>query len=367
MMLSETILKQTPLYSEHQLLHARIVPFGGWEMPIQYEGILSEYEHTRKGTSLFDTCHMGEFFIEGDFKKSGLDRIVTQRIWDMPLKTCRYGLSLNEQGGVIDDLIVYRLAEEKWMVVVNGATTDKDAAHFQSHLAGRGAFRNASSEIGKLDVQGPQSRDILKKIIPGIEKLEYYTFDYFDFLGQNNIVSRTGYTGELGYEVYFPWIRMKELWKKILENKNVKPAGLGARDVLRLEMGYSLYGQELDEHISPLEAGLSKFIDFEKDFIGQGTLLKQKSEGLKRKLVCFVSQTRQSPRHNHKIFSADAKEAGIVTSGTFSPALKRGIGMGFVASDSGAKKSSLLFGDEKNKVAAEVTGRPFYKNGSLKT
>ncbi len=366
-MLPETsVLKRTPLYSEHQKLHAKVVPFGGWDMPVSYEGILSEYEHTRKSVSLFDICHMGEFLIDGDPQKCGLDRVVTQRLSDMPIKTCRYGLALNDNGGVIDDLIVYRLEQEKWMIVVNGATTDKDAAHFLRHLTVRNVFKNISPLTGKLDIQGPASRDALSTLIPGIQKLNYFEFDYFNFLGERNIVSRTGYTGELGYEVYFSWERTPELWQKILENPAVKPAGLGARDVLRLEMCYSLYGQELEENISPLEAGLEKFIDFEKDFIGKNALLKQKKDGVKRKTIYFTSETRQSPRHHYKIFSSEGKEIGIVTSGTFSPALKRGIAIGFVAVNADLSSGEIYFGEENSKVAGQLSKRPFYRQGSLK-
>jgi len=366
-MLSQETLKRTPLFEEHAALSARIVPFGGWEMPVSYEGIIAEYDQTRKSVSVFDTCHMGEFLIEGDCQKSGLNRIVAHAISDMPLKTCRYGVMLNEKGGVIDDLIVYRLDKEQWMIVVNGATMEKDAHHMVSHLTKAALFKNISSKTGKLDVQGPLSRDVLKSFIPGIERLEYFGFDTFEFLGERNIVSRTGYTGELGFEVYFPWGKTRELWRKVLADKRVKPAGLGARDCLRLEMCYSLYGQELDETISPLEAGLEKFIDFNKDFIGHGALLAEKKKGVPRKIVYFTSETRQSPRHNHKIYLPNGKEIGIVTSGSFSPALQKGIGIGLIRREADITEGKILFGDEKSKIAASPSQRPFYKNGSLKS
>ena len=365
-MSTDTVLKQTPLYREHLTLGARLVPFGGWEMPVSYDGILLEYERTRKNVSIFDICHMGEFIIEGDLLKSGLDHIVTHKISDMPIKTCRYGTMLNAQGGVIDDLIVYRIENEKWMIVVNGATTQKDEENFKRHLNSSAVFENISHLTGKLDLQGPGSRDVLKIFIPGIEKLNYYEFDHFDFLGERFIVSRTGYTGELGFEIYFPWEKISQLWRKLLEDEKIKPAGLGARDVLRLEMCYSLYGQEIDETISPLEAGLSKFVDLEKDFIGRDALLKQKNDGPKRKLIYFSSQPRQSPRHNHKIYLNDGKEIGIVTSGSFSPALKQGIGIGFVGQEYDLKGKKLFVGHEKNKIAVEIASRPFYKYGTLK-
>ncbi len=367
MIVHET-LKRTPLFDIHVSLKAKMVPFGGWEMPLQYAdaGILAEYESTRRKVAVFDTSHMGEFLVEGDAQKSGLDRIVTQAVKDMPVKTCRYGACLNEQGGVIDDLIVFRIKEDKWFIVVNGATTAKDAAHFMKHITAPGKFKDISSQIGKLDVQGPLSRDVLKPLIKGIERLEYYTFDEFDVLGEKVIVSRTGYTGELGYEIYFPWNKISELWREIFKDKRVKPAGLGARDVLRLEMGYSLYGHELLENIAPLEAGLKKFVDFKKDFIGKEILVEQEKRGIPRKLVAFRAENRRSPRAEQKIFSTDSQEIGIVTSGTFSPALTRGIGLGFVAGEYAQVGKKILVGDQKDTIPAEITARPFYENGTLK-
>lgn len=358
-------LQQTPLYVDHLRLKARMVPFAGWAMPLQYEGILTEYEQSRKGVSVFDTSHMGEFLIEGKAQDSGLDRIVTQRIHDMPPKTCRYGMMLNSQGGISDDLIVYRLSETKWMIVVNAADMESKAQHFKRNLTAQTTFKNVSSETGKLDVQGPLSRQVLEELVPAIRTLEYFTFDEFNLLGHNVIISRTGYTGELGYEIYFPWKDLFLLWQRLLENQKIKPAGLGARDVLRLEMGYSLYGQDLSPAISPLETGLNPFLDFEKDFIGKQALLEQKRSGVKRKMIFFASHNRQSPRHHYKIFSDD-KEIGVVTSGTFSPSLKKGIGMGLVAGAGDLKGKKLYVGDRKDRIKVYLTQRPFYKNGSLR-
>ncbi len=373
-MLSQETLKQTPLHEEHLHLGAKMVPFAGWEMPVQYEGILVEYESTRRQCSLFDTSHMGEFLITADDKESGLNRIVTQRLFDIPLKTCRYGMALNDAGGILDDLIVYRIAPEEWMIVVNGATTDKMAEHFARHLSPRSKFRDVSHSLGKLDIQGPLSREILKTIVKGrwggsggVEALDYYAFDFFEMLSEKVIVSRTGYTGELGYEIYFPWEKTPELWREILKNNKVKPAGLGARDVLRLEMGYSLYGHELDETISPLEAGLKKFVDLEKDFIGREALLRQKDEGVQRTLVGFASESRKSPRSQQVLYTLSGERIGVVTSGTFSPGLQRGIGMGFVSTQGLRKEDQLFVGDEKSKMPVRLMPRPFYKGGSLKS
>lgn len=359
-------LKKTPLYEKHLLLKAKMVGFGGWDMPVQYEGILAEYEKTRKAAAVFDTSHMGEFVIEGDCAKSGLDRLVTMAISDMPLKTCRYGFLLNEKGGVIDDLIVFRLEKEKWFIVVNASTIEKDAGQFQRHLTPQSHFQDISSATGKIDFQGPLSREILSSLVADIKKLDYYTFDFFNLLGENVLISRTGYTGELGYEIYYPAEQIGKVWDVLLKNDKVKAAGLGARDVLRLEVGYSLYGHELSDDISPLEAGLERFVDFNKDFIGRDILAKQKQEGLKRKSIGFISQSRRAPRAEQKLYNVSGKEIGVVTSGTFSPGLEKGIGIGFVGCDEFQKGATILFGNEKNKEQASISGKIFYKNGTLK-
>jgi aminomethyltransferase len=364
-MSSSTELLRTPLNEIHRQLNAKMVPFGGWEMPVQYAGIMAEYEATRQQVTVFDTSHMGEFLIDGDARKNGFDQLVTQPIDDMPVKTCRYGALLNEQGGVMDDLIVYRLAVDRWMVVVNGATMEKDAKQFQQHLTREANFRNISFQTGKLDVQGPASRKVFSSLVEDLEKLDYYTFDYFNVLGENVIVSRTGYTGELGYEIYFPWDRVSQVWQWLLD-AGVKPAGLGVRDVLRIEMGYCLYGHELSEQIDPLTAGLSRFIDWQKDFIGKAALEKIKKEGPEQKLACFVSDSRRSLREGHQIFSPQNDLVGRVTSGSFSPSLTRGIGLGFVDKNFGGPESPVLVGEEGRFFPARISRRPIYQNGSLK-
>jgi len=257
--------------------------------------------------------------------------------------------------------------DEKWFLVVNGATTEKDAAHLKKYAQCAQLFEDVSQKTAKLDLQGPLSREILSKLVENIEKLNYYTFDFFDCLGENVIISRTGYTGELGYEIYYPWDKVPALWKEILTNHQVKPAGLGARDVLRIEMGYSLYGHELGEEFTPLESGLSRFVDLEKDFIGREALLKQKKEKeLSRKIIGFISESRRSPRAGVKIYSEKDEEIGIVTSGTFSPSRKNGIGLGFISYDYSEKGTRIFIGDDKNKFPAVISNKTFYNNGSLK-
>lgn len=359
-------MQQTCLFEEHIRLDARMVPFGGWSMPVQYEGILAEYQHTRKAVSVFDISHMGEFVIEGDAQASGLDAIVTMSIKTMPIKSCRYGAILNAQGGVIDDLIVFRLMDKKWFVVVNGATTAKDATHFQKHLKERAVFRDVSLSTGKIDVQGPLARDVLSALAPGVETLEYYTFDHFYLLGEHVLISRTGYTGELGYEIYYPWDKTLNVWQALIADDRVKPAGLGARDLLRIEMGYSLYGHELSEEISPLEAGLTRFVDFNKSFYGKEALEQQRQQGVLRKIKGFISSSRRSPRADHQIFSSDRKVIGVVTSGAFSPYLNRGIGIGFIQENDDGIGQQIFFGDNKHKFEAVIARKPFYTQGSLK-
>jgi aminomethyltransferase len=359
-----TALKNTPLSAFHESLGAQMAPFAGWNMPIQYEGIINETLATRKSVCAFDICHMGEFLIKGHYKKSGLDRIISAPLENLAIGACRYSSILNAEGGIIDDLIVYRKGLQEWMIVINAATIEKDKAHFLKNLTPETHFEDPSCALGKIDLQGPLSRSVLETFIPTAKNLKYFTFCETDVCNEKNIVSRTGYTGELGFEIYASDSHIQTVWKKLLENKLVKPAGLGARDVLRLEMGYSLYGQDIDETITPLEAGLEKFIDFEKDFIGKDALLKQKKQGLKRQRFFFKSLSRRSPRHLHKIYLKN-REIGLVTSGTFSPHLECGIGMGF-ASQALEIGENISFGDERIKIEAVVCEKPFVKKTSIK-
>ncbi len=361
-------LKLTPLTQEHQKLGAQMGPFGGWLMPIQYSGILTEHAWTRQQVSLFDICHMGEFLIDADAQKSGLNRIVSANLEVMSVGSCRYTSMLNESGGIIDDLIVYRLKIDQWMFVVNASRIDIDAAHIKRHLSKDAKFEDLSARLGKLDLQGPLAHEVLRQLLGSrISALTYYTFDHFVLLGENNVVSRTGYTGELGYELYLSNEKIAGLWNLLLKDNRVKPAGLGARDTLRLEMGYTLYGQDIDENITPLEAGMEKFIDLKKDFIGRDALIAKDKSGDARKLVYFSTESRRAPRHNYKIYSGN-KEAGVVTSGSFSPSLSYGIGMGYVAAgcDKLGTKISIKDAAGSLEIPATIINKPFYRRSSLK-
>lgn len=357
-------LKTTPLFEKHKRLGAKIEAFAGWSMPIQYHSIISEHNWTRSSCSLFDTCHMGEFIVYGEPKESSLDSIVTVNLANMEIGKCSYGFMLNEQGGVIDDLVVYKLAQDKWMLVVNAGPLVKDEVHLRKHL--KTNIENGSEDTAKLDLQGPFSRDVLRDLVgPDIDRLKYYRFDYFPILGGKVLISRTGYTGELGYELYIGSERVRELWDLLLSDKRVRPAGLGARDTLRLEMGYPLYGQDMDEETTPIEAGLVRFVYLEKEFIGRSALLKQEKEGAKKGLVCFMANSRRSPRHNYKIY-VDEKEIGFVTSGAFSPSLSCGIGMGYINPDYYKIGSKIVIRKGRIEIEATITKRPFYKRGSLR-
>jgi aminomethyltransferase len=363
---SPTPLLKTPLYDKHLKLGAKMLPFGGWIMPIQYEGILAEHAHTRNSAAVFDICHMGEFMLEADAKNSGLDHIVTQDITDMPQGSCRYGFMLDANAGVIDDLVVYRLGESSWMLVVNAATTLKDEEHLRKNLKAGSKLTNVSSSTAKLDLQGPLSLKVINDVM-GIDagRLQYYTFGKFTFLGQDVIISRTGYTGELGFEIYLSNNAALKLWDSLLGDARVKPAGLGCRDTLRLEMGYPLYGQDLDQAHNPLEAGMAKFIDLSKDFIGKAELTEAKKYGLTNHLIFFASDSRRSPRHGFGIYY-QGKEVGKVTSGSFSPSLSLGIGMGYVNTRL-EEGRDIAIREGSTEIPAKIVRKPFYKKGSVRS
>ena len=358
-------LQTTPLCSRHRDLKALMAPFGGWDMPIQYEGIIAEHAWCRNHAALFDICHMGEFLFEGDFEADGLEDVFTFSVKTIPLGRSRYGFLLNEQGGIVDDLIVFRLGEDKVMIVVNAGTAPKDFAVISGRLRG-GSFTNITAATGKLDLQGPLSREILLDAFGDqIASIPYFKFITMNILGSDAIVSRTGYTGELGYEIFLPAEKTIELWDLLLKDERVKPAGLGARDVLRLEVGYSLYGNDIDESTTPLEAGLENFVNFDKNFVGREALLLQRDAGVSRKKVAFQVSSRRAPRHDYEILHADER-VGTATSGVFSPMLACGIGLGFVRPDLAFNGTPLTIRHERVSMEAVVCELPFYQGGSLR-
>jgi len=304
--------------------------------------------------------------VEADLSSSNLSGLLTVNLAKMPHGSCRYGFLLNEQAGIIDDLVIYRISASSWMIVVNAATTEGDFAYLRENLSGAKRLENVSAGLGKLDLQGPASGDVLAAFAgEGIRKLGYYAFGHFDVLGENIIVSRTGYTGEIGYELYMPNANIPRLWDELLGDSRVRPIGLGARDTLRLEMGYSLYGHDIDENTTPLEAGLGCFIDWGKEFAGKKSLLAQKERGLARRMVYFAADSRRSPRHGYRIIFKD-NDVGRVTSGSFSPSLGIGIGMGYVTEDI-REGENIVLKENSVSINAKLTGKPFYKNGSAKS
>ncbi len=358
-------LQVTPLHARHQALGALMAPFGGWDMPIQYEGIIAEHRWCREQAALFDICHMGEFLYKGDIVAGGLEDLFTFSVTAIPVGRSKYGFLLNEQGGIIDDLIVFRLAEDEAMIVVNAATAPNDFAVMQSRLTG-GSFTDISATTAKLDLQGPTSREVLVELLGGwVAEIPYFRFVQQGVLGSPAIVSRTGYTGELGYELFLPVEKVGELWDRLLADERVKPAGLGARDVLRLEVGYSLYGSDIDEQTSPLEADLAAFVKLDKAFVGKQALLAQQGQPLSRSKVAFKVSSRRTPRHGFGIFDGERK-IGEVTSGVFSPMLGCGIGIGFVEPGYTALGTRLTIAQDRTSMEAAVCSLPFYQQGSLR-
>jgi aminomethyltransferase len=361
------LLRETPLIGRHREQKALLAPFGGWNMPIQYEGgILSEHRWCREKAALFDVCHMGEFLYRGDIVDGGLEDVFTFSVTSIPEGRSRYGFLLNERGGVIDDLIVFRLAKDEVMIVVNAATADNDFGVIRSRLKENANFSDISAATGKLDPQGPLSQDVMIDLLGRkIASIPYFRFVTMEVLGSKAIVSRTGYTGELGYEIFLPAEKTVELWDKLLKDPRVKPAGLGARDLLRLEVGYSLYGNDLDETITPLEAGLEGFVNFDSEFVGKGALLRQQATGLKRTKVSFRVGSRRSPRHHYEIWSGD-RNVGFTTSGGFAPMLGCGIGLGLVSPDAATMETELTIRHENVSMPATFCELPFYLGGSVR-
>ncbi|MFH0732967.1 MAG: glycine cleavage system aminomethyltransferase GcvT [Candidatus Omnitrophota bacterium] len=354
-------LKNTPLYNEHIRLGARMVDFSGWNMPVQYSGIIEEHLHTRTKAGLFDICHMGEFILKGNTANQDINNLLTCRSHDMDAGRCRYGFMLNNEGKILDDLIIYRTTEDEFMLVVNAACIQKDKEWIQSNLSSATKFTDISDEIAKIDLQGPLSAKVLSAFTEAkLETIKKYHFVTAKVCKIETIISRTGYTGELGYELYLLKENAVNLWRALLKNPDVKPAGLGARDTLRLEMGYSLFGQDIDLDHTPLEANLEKFIYFDKAFIGKDALLKQKSDGVKNILVGFIAEGRQSPRHNFNVICSN-KTIGKVTSASFSPCLKKAIGLCYMEKEFAVEGGAITLSDNKVTINATITMPPFYK------
>ena len=361
-------LKRTPLYDVHAALGAKIVPFAGFEMPVQYPtGITAEHKAVREKAGLFDVSHMGEFIVRGPQAVDFVSYVTTNDVAALKPGQAHYSTILREDGTIVDDCLVYR-ADDRVIMVVNGSNIDKDFAHISRFLKKfpDAKLENISDQIALLALQGPHAQRILQQHTDvDLSKIKYYEFTTGKIAGVEKVyISRTGYTGEDGFELYFPGEHAKKIWNALTASGEVTPAGLGARDSLRLEMGMALYGNDLDDTTTPLEASLGWLVKMKKgDFVGRDALAKQKEQGLKRKLVGFTTPERSFPRHGYPVF-ANGKPSGEVRSGTMSPTLGIPIGTAYVPPDSAAEGSQLEIEIRGKRVPAVVRKMPFYKNGS---
>ena len=355
--------RTTPLTAWHQAHGAKMAPFAGWLMPIQYEGILAEHEHTRHHAGLFDICHMGEFLIEGEGADAALSRAVSHNLATLKEGKCRYGFILNERGGVMDDCIVYRFGADSFMIVVNAACIAGDFAALRARLPETVSLKDVSDETGKIDLQGPESLAVLESVLgQDFHDLGYFGFVRTQWQGAPLLVSRTGYTGEFGYEFYCSAEDGPKLWDLLLkagEEYGLIPCGLGARDTLRLEAAMPLYGHELADDITPFEAGLDFFVKLEKDhFIGMDALLIKGEP--KRIRVGLKITGRGIAREHCDVYSGDEK-IGVVTSGTHCPYLNAPVAMAMVPTKYAETGTQVEVDVRGRRIAAEVVPLPFYK------
>lgn len=356
--MTATTVKRTPLYEIHKKLGAKFTEFAGWDMPVIYTSITQEHLAVRNQAGLFDISHMGQIFVEGAKALEFLQSICTNDISRCKPQHGIYSHLCNESGGVIDDIFVYWTGSGKYLVIVNASTAEKDFSWMQKHAPDGISLENASSQTGMLALQGPRAEKIASRIFNALP--DRHGILETQFKQQRSFVCRTGYTGEDGFEILVPENSLEALWNQISEigkGEGLLPCALGARDTLRLEAGYLLYGQDMDEEHTPLESGPSWVVKMNKgDFVGKEALAKQ-SGNVKRKLTAFKMMDRGIPRHHSKIF-CDGKEAGAVTSGTYSPLLQYGIALGYVPPE---LKGSFEVECGARKVPAQVTPTPFYK------
>ncbi len=365
-----TMLKRTPLYDEHKKLQARLIDFGGFEMPVQYSGIKQEHLAVRNRAGLFDVSHMGEFLITGSNALPLIQKVTINDASVLAPGKAQYSAMCYEDGGIVDDLIVYMLDDEKYMLVVNASNIEKDLEWIQSQNSMNAEIENQSENTALLALQGPSSVDILKKLTSTkVDSIKFYTFEMGNVSGEKNIIiSATGYTGEKGFELYLDTEKtdVAKIWNEILaagQEYGVEPAGLGARDTLRLEMGYALYGNDITKDTTPLEARMGWLTKLDKkDFVGKEALMEQKQHGLTRKLMGFeVQEDRKIPRAGYDICNKTGKKIGFVTSGTQSISLNKGIGMGYIHSNKAVENEKITIKIRKKLAEAIVKKPPFLK------
>jgi aminomethyltransferase len=359
-------MKNTALTDKHIALGAKMVPFAGYNMPVQYEGINIEHATVRNAVGVFDVSHMGEFILKGENALDLIQRVTSNDAAKLYDGKVQYSCFPNENGGIVDDLLVYRMDEKSYMLVVNASNIEKDWNWIQKFNTDGVEMHNISDQTSLLAIQGPKAADALQSLTDmDLASMEYYTFKKGVFAGVENVlVSATGYTGAGGFEIYFENQYANQIWDAIFEAGapyGIKPIGLGARDTLRLEMGFCLYGNDIDDTTSPIEAGLGWITKFTKKFTNADALLAQKEAGVSKKLVGFEMIDRGIPRHDYPIVDAEGNVIGKVTSGTQSPSLQKAIGMGYVNKDLAKEGTEIFIDIRNNKIKAQVVKFPFYK------
>ena len=365
-LVSDAAQKKTPLYDEHVRLGAKMIPFGDWIMPVQYSGIMDEHQAVRKNVGVFDISHMGQLTATGPKAGKWLNEMLTNNIDKLEVGTGQYTFLLNESGGIIDDLIVYRTAPEEFLLVVNASRTDEDFAWLKEHLANNADLQNRSADYGGLAIQGPRVIELLEALVGKDAELPARNqIKDFDYDGIRLSIARTGYTGEDGVEVFFPAKDATKVWNDILakgKDLGIRPCGLGARDTLRLEMCYPLNGSDLSPEHNPIEAGLGFFVDLKKpNFIGREVLAKAKESGTPNRLVPFRMTRKGPPPRPHYAVWLGGEKIGEVTSGTLSPSLNEGIGMAYVAAAHAKTGSEFEIEIRERKLSAIIEKKPFYK------
>lgn len=354
-------MRQTPLYDEHRALGAKIVDFHGWALPVQYSGILDEHEHTRRHTSLFDCSHMAEYLLRGKTAIDHFDRHICVNVWNLAVGRCRYGAILNEKGGILDDAIMLRLGDEEYYVVTNAGPRDTIAPLLCNRVDGADDVTDATA---KIDVQGPGSRELLQALgLDAADTLKYYQGMRTYWFGGEIVVTRAGYTGELGYELFLPNAMAIRVWRELLAGSGIRPAGLGARNTLRLEMGYPLSGDDFGDSNTPLEAGMERFIAWDKDFAGKKALERQRDAGGYATLGGIRTYDRRKPQHDFQL-QQNGSDAGTVTSGTYAPSLGYGVGLAMLKPGAREPGTVLSMGPRAQEV--EVVSLPFYTEGTCR-
>ena len=359
-------MKNTALSHIHEALGAKMVPFAGYNMPVQYEGVNIEHEIVRTGVGVFDVSHMGEFHLKGENALALIQKIGSNDTSKIVVGQAQYSCMPNNDGGIVDDLIIYRIAEEEYMLVVNASNIEKDWNWITQHNDLGVEMENKSEDYSLLAIQGPKAAEAMQSLTDiDLVNMKYYTFEIGQFAGVNNvIVSATGYTGSGGFEIYFKNEDAETIWNEVFKAGaafNIKPIGLAARDTLRLEMGYCLYGNDINDTTSPIEAGLGWITKFTKDFVNAEALKKQKEHGPEKRLIAFELDERGIPRQDYDIVDSEGKKIGIVTSGTMSPSLGKGIGLGYVPTIFKDVGSKIYIQIRKKQIPATVVKLPFYK------